>query len=212
VSRKPPEWSPEEVRYLSEIGDSLPLGILFRRFRRRAEAKGWPKRTDSAIAGKVFKLGLRHRQSRMRADDMTSPGGAAQILGCPADRVSKWFEDPSLSPILKPVFCRNVRYVDRKGWRRLANERPDVLGGFDVDRLFMLLEDRDLAEAVAEAYPYQRKDNRIRCIETGRIWPSASHAAREYFVTFSAICYAIRERRPVAVLGLSFERVRGGAV
>ena len=211
MAAKPPEWSPEEVRYLSEIGDSLPLGMLIYRFRRRADARGWPARTNGAIANKAFKLGLRSRDNRVRADDLTSPGGAAQILGCLPDRVSKWFDDPSLSPILKPVFCRNVRYVDRKGWRRLAGERPDVLGGFGVDRLFMLLEDRDLAQAVAEAYPYQRKDNRIRCIETGKIWPSASHAAREHFVTFSAICYAIRERRPVTVLGLTFERVQPGA-
>lgn len=115
MAAKPPEWRPEEVRYLSEIGDSLPLGMLIYRFRRRADARGWPKRTESAIAGKAFKLGLRHRQSRMRADDLTSPGGAAQILGCPPDRVSKWFDDPSLAPILRPVASRNVRYVNQIG-------------------------------------------------------------------------------------------------
>jgi hypothetical protein len=183
-------WSPEELAYLNEIGESLPLGMLIYRFRRRADARGWPARTNGAIANKAFKLGLRSRDNRVRADDLTSPGGAAQILRCLPDRVSKWFDDPSLAPILRPVASRNVRYVNRAGWRRLARERPDVLGGFAV------------------AYPCQRKDYRIRCIETGRIWPSASHAAKEFFVTFSAICYAIRERRPVTVLGLTFERVR----
>jgi hypothetical protein len=210
MAGNPLPWSPGELAYLNEIGESLPLGMLIYRFRRRADARGWPARTNGAIANKAFKLGLRSRDNRVRADDLTSPGGAAQILRCLPDRVSKWFDDPSLAHILRPVASRNVRYVNRAGWRRLARERPDVLGGFDVDQLFTLLEDRDLANAVAVAYPCQRNDYRIRCIETGRIWPSASHAAKEFFVTPSAISCAIRERRPVTVLGLSFERVRGG--
>jgi hypothetical protein len=101
-----------------------------------------------------------------------------------------------------------MRYISREGWRRLAKGRPKALAGFDPDRLFQLLEDRDLAEDVAARYPLHLGCYPIRCIETGQRWDSARKAAAELFVNSAYICRTIRERRPVTVLGLTFERVR----
>jgi hypothetical protein len=208
---KPPNWSATEVEFLSDMGDSLPPAILIRRFQRQAKAEGWPDRSEKAIRLKLGKLGFTSGSSRIRIDDLLSPGGAALILGCPVPRIVRWLYEPQLQKLLRPVLGGCRRYVSRRGWRRLAHERPDVLGGFGADRLFQLLEDRELADAVAAAHPYQRGDYRIRCIETGQTWPNARQAANELFVSRSAICLAILEQRPVAALGLRFERLRGAA-
>jgi hypothetical protein len=98
--------------------------------------------------------------------------------------------------------------VSRQNWRRLARERPQALGGFDADRLFALLEDRELAEEVANRYPRPRGDWRVRCVETGQIWPSAVSAARELHVSQAAITLAMRQARPVRVLAMTFEALR----
>ena len=205
---QPPRWTAAEVEHLSELAD-LPALILTRRFQRRARAQGWPPRTARAIEIKLRKLGLLDPGgSQIRADDLVSAGGAAQILGCSSARISRWMEEEALLAILRPVWGGHRRYVSREGWRRLARQRPDVLGGFGADRLFELLEDRELADVVAAAHPYQRADYRIRCVETGRIWANATAAARELFVSHSAIGLAVAEGRAVASLGLRFERLR----
>jgi hypothetical protein len=81
-------------------------------------------------------------------------------------------------------------------------------GGFSADALFLLLEDRDLAEAVALAHPRPMGDWRVRCIETGQIYASCNAAAKELHVSQACISLAIRQVRPVAALGLSFEALR----
>jgi hypothetical protein len=83
------------------------------------------------------------------------------------------------------------------------------LGGFSADALFSLLEDRDLAEAVATAHPRPMGDWRVRCVETGQIFSSCGAAARELHVTQACISLAIRQARPVTALGMTFEALRG---
>jgi hypothetical protein len=58
---------------------------------------------------------------------------------------------------------------------------------------------------VAQQYPRQMGDWRIRCVETGKVWATAGQAARELHVDQATIRLAMRERRAVAVLGLRFE-------
>lgn len=201
-------WTEPEVQFLNDHGEFLPLAILIRRFQAHASAEGWPPRTAKAIHLKLLKLGC--PTSRIRADDLMSPGAVAAILGCSAGRVIHWIVVNTA--LLRPTWGGRRRYVSRESWRRLARQKPEVLGGFGADRLFELLEDRELADAVAAAHPYQRTDYRIRCVETGRIWANATAAARELFVSHSAIGLAIAEGRAVASLGLRFERLRGAAI
>jgi hypothetical protein len=88
---------------------------------------------------------------------------------------------------------------------------PRILGGFPADRLFQLLEDRKLADSVAIRYPYSFSDWRVRCVETGKVWPNAPAAAAELHVTRSAITESIRKRRSLPALGLRFEALREAA-
>ena len=175
------------------------------RYQLKARQMGWPERSASAILQRLHRTG---QYGRARQGGCLTSGGVAELLGCHHSRVNAWFKRPKLVAILQPRRVGGFWYSDRSAWRRVAREMPQVLGGFGADALFLLLEDRELAEDVARRCPGFWGDKRIRCIETGRIWPSCSAAADALHVDYTTISLAIKQQRPVRVLGLSFERVR----
>lgn len=201
----PPRWTRDETEFLESLAGDYPLRELVKRYQRQARRAGWPMRTDKAIHLKMVRMGW---PVRVRAGEWVTTGGAAMALGCPATRVEAWLRSRQNRELLQPVFRGAFQYVSRAGWRRLARKRPAALGGFGADRLFQLLEDRDLADAVATRYPRPRGDWRVRCVETGQVWPSAVKAAAELHVSQAAITLAMRQQRPVRVLGMTFEALR----
>lgn len=170
-----------------------------------ASRRDWPPRSEKAILLRLRRTG--HR-GRVRHGSWVTSGGVADILGCPSTRVVKWLSCRHILRILRPKRIGTYRYFDREGWRRLAREYPRLLGGFPVERLYALLEDRELAEQIAGTYRTQVGDFRIRCLETGRVWPNACAAARDLHISRAAISLAIRQRRSVTTLGLTFEALR----
>tara|TARA_R110000868_G_scaffold95493_2_gene262590 strand:+ start:270 stop:599 length:330 start_codon:yes stop_codon:yes gene_type:complete len=104
-----------------------------------------------------------------------------------------------------------MRYIERKAWRRLAREMPRVLGGFSVDQLFALLENRELADDIAVRFPRPLGDWRVRCVDTGEVFRSCGAVALRYHVTQACISEAVRRRRAVPTLGLTFEAMRAAA-
>lgn len=200
-----PRWSPAEADYLESLAGDLPLMEIGRRYRRHAGLEGWPSRTDKALQLKLAALG---HPTRVRAGEWLTTGGVADLLGCAGTRVESWLRYRRNSEILKPQRRGAFWYVSRRNWRRLARQRPQALGGFSADQLFALLEDRELAEQVAARYPRPRGDWRVRCVETGQVWPSAVKAAAELHVSQAAIIIAMRRARPVRVLAMTFEALR----
>jgi hypothetical protein len=172
----------------------------------KATHEGWPPRTDKAI---VMRMRRSRQFCRARVGEWTTTYGAGELLGCPGTRVEAWLRRKPIARILDPQTTGGTRYISRRSWRRLAKQMPRVLGGFSSDALFALLEDRDLADAIAEQHPRPMGDWRVRCIETGQIWASCGAAARELHVTQACISLAIRKARPVAALGMTFEALRG---
>ncbi len=201
----PPRWTRPESEFLESLAESFPVREIANRYRRKAGQMKWPERSANAIHLKLVRMG---HHTRVRAGEWVTSGGAAEILGCPNTRVEAWFRTRRNQEILQPVWRGAFRYVSRQNWRQLARERPQALGGFDADRLFALLEDRELAEEVANRYPRPRGDWRVRCVETGQVWPSAVAAARELHVSQAAITLAMRQARPVRVLAMTFEALR----
>jgi hypothetical protein len=201
-------WSSAESEFLETMAGDLPLKEIVRLYQRHAAEHGWPERTHRAIQQRLIRMG---HAARVRTGEWVTSGGAAEILGCPGTRVEAWLGRKHIKEILRPVWRGKFRYVSRPAWRRLARQRPQALGGFDADRLFQLLEDRELAEQVANRYPRHRGDWRIRCLESGQVWPSANQAAAELHVSQAAITIAIRQQRPVRVLGMTFEALRDAA-
>ena len=198
-------WSEDEAALLDRLAGEVPWPEVVRRFQRYARRMGWPVRSDRALALRAARCG---HPCRSRMGQWLTTYGAAELLGCRGDRVAAWANEQTVGAILQPVQVGRIRYISRASWRRLAQQRPDVLGGFSADALFLLLEDRELADDVAARHPIRRGDWRVRCLETGQIWPSCAAAAREFHVTPGAISVAIRRRRKLAAVGLTFEALR----
>ncbi len=210
MTGNPPPWSPEELAYLATHDASMPLPLVADSVHRQSQEQGWPVRSKKAIRMKRQQLGLANpNKTSMRTGEFTTTGGVARILGTYHKRIYDIVADPANQIYLKPVRLRYNYCISRDGWRRLASERPEALAHFDPDRLSQLLGDRDLTEQVDQVKPPRHS---IRCIETGQEWANAAAAGAELFVSASGLNKAVRQRRPVAVLGLSFERVRGGSI
>ena len=202
---KAPRWSAEEIAYFTEMAGDIPWPRVVARMRRKAKASGWPPRSEKALLIWARKNGI---GCRARQASWTTAHGAGELLGCPPKRVEAWLRVPETRVILTPERIGGVQYIERSAWRRLARERPQVLGGFSAAALFLLLEDRELAEQVAKAHPIAQGDWRVRCVETGRIWSSCCAVARHYHVTPGAVSLAIRRGRPLAAAGLTFVALR----
>ncbi len=202
----PPRWTQPEIDHLEKLAGDVPFPTLLRSMHCKATYEGWPPRTDKAI---VLRMRRSHQLGRARTGEWTTTYGAAELLGCPGSRVEAWLRRKPVLEILAPELTGSTRYINRRSWRRLARQMPRVLGGFSADALFSLLEDRDLAEAVAAAHPRPMGDWRVRCIETGQIWASCAAAAKELHVSQAAVSLAIRQRRQLTALGMTFEALRG---
>jgi hypothetical protein len=200
-----PAWQRDEREYLDRLAGDVPFPELVRRMKDQATRKGWPKRSDTAILQRLRRTGQR---GRARQGACLTSGGAAEILGCPPSRVGAWLKRQDVCAILQPRRVGHFFYIERQAWRQLALEMPQVLGGFSIDALYALLEDRDLAEYLAVQYPVTWGDKRIRCIETGRVYANCGEAAKQLHVHRSTISLSICQRRPVATLGLTFEALR----
>jgi hypothetical protein len=198
-------WTEAETDYLDQMVGDVPFPVLVRRMKIAATANGWPDRSDKAISQRIRRTG---QASGARHGDWTTTGGVGEILGCPGTRVEAWLRRKCVRDLLAVRHVGKRRYIERRGWRRLARLMPRVLGGFSADVLFLLLEDRELADAVAAAHPRPIGDWRVRCVETGQVFASAGAAAIEHHMSQAAISMAIRRRRPVPTLGLTFEALR----
>jgi hypothetical protein len=199
-------WSPAEAAYLERLSSDVPFPVLLRRMKIAATTNGWPTRTRKAVMMRLRRLGV---ACRARHGEWTTTGGVGEILGCPGTRIESWLRRKGIREILEPHHVGQIRYISRRSWRRLAREMPRVLGGFSADVLFLLLEDRGLADAVAEAHPKSMGDWRVRCVENGQIWPSCGAVARELHVSQAAVSLAIRQGRRLTAVGLTFEALRG---
>ena len=198
------KWTFEEVRQLELIGDQYPLEMTIKKYQRWAKAKNQPLRTGKSIHIKLSRLGICYSK-RVASGDLLSTGDVADILGFSTSRMV-YVVDRN-TDILCPVWAGRRRYVSRANWRQLAIERPQIFSACSAKKLFILLEDRTLAEHISRSYRFRIRDYRIKCIESKREWKSATAAARDLFISPAALRLAIRERRSVPSLGLTFERL-----
>lgn len=205
---KYPHWLPAEADYLDRLAGDVPFPILVRRFQDHGTQEGWPLRSHRAILQRLYRC---KQRGRARHGDQMTTGGVAEILGCPGTRVEAWLRRPRIRELLAPRWIGKTRYIERRAWHRLAREMPRVLGGFSADNLYALLEDRELADAIASRYSQPLGDWRVRCIETGEVFASCGAVAAAHHVTQACISLAIRQRRAVPTLGLTFEALRTAA-
>lgn len=185
-----PAWSAEELELLQSLAGDMPFQLLVSTFRQQAKIHRWPLRSADALQCRARLLGLNLRHV---AGTWVTTGSIGEMLGVSLYCVNHWFRRHPLERRCTGNAC----YYKRSDVRRWARKHPEYLGGIAVDRLFMLLEDRKLAEWIVENYPHRPpsrwETNRVRCIETGRVYASQGEAARAHWVTPGAIHHAMAE-------------------
>lgn len=189
-------WSNEEINLLHDLIGDYPREMVFREYCRRARKQGLPQRTHKAIQVKATNLGLTFKCF----GQWLGTGDVAELLGIHSDRVDHWTRRYKEELGVLQI-SRNKRVVRRSSWVQWARvpAHQRLLGGIPAYRLLRLLDDAELAHAIAKAHP-RIPDNRImvRCVDTGFKYPSIMAAAKANYVTHNAIRLGIKECRPVA--------------
>ena len=184
-------WTDAESAALLELAGDLPLDLLARVWASEASKHGWPLRDRAAIKRRLNRMGT----SVVPTGKWLTIGALAG-LGFTRTTVTNWLRK-GIVPALRS-HGGHPFYFQRADVVRLARQQPWRFGGCDVDELFLVLGDRKLAERIAEQYPFRHAcARRVKCLETGRVFPTANEAAATAYCTVRAIRTGIREGRPV---------------
>jgi hypothetical protein len=182
---KPIRWSTEEVQALEQFAIDHPPDRLALIYSAWAAQQGFPKRSNHAIWSKLARAGL-----TIRAEgDWVSTTYICEVLGVAYDTPQKW----TRRGIPHHRNGRGARFFRRADLKQAALERPQMFGGISADRLFLLLEDRELADDIAARFTRRAADPRpVRAVETGWRYPSMRAAAERMYINRQAIQFAIR--------------------
>lgn len=191
-------WRPDELDALMSLVGDVPRPMIVNAYNRWATQHNRPHRTFHAIRFQAIRLGLSFRPTGTWLTDVE----IARTLDISRRRVEGWVQN-------YPDFPRRRigggSYVYRADLVRWLKDHPWLLSGISQSNIFCLLEDEDLAEQIATTYPYPPGAVPVRCIRTGKIYPSTTAAANAIHVVRTAVELAIKEHRPVA--GHQFERL-----
>jgi len=192
-------WSEAEDEYLMGLAGDLPMPLLQAAWAAEAGKHGWRNRNAHALRTRIYRLGC---LSTPTGKWMTVSGLLG--LGIHRKTISDWLTQGVIPSVL--TGGRNLRYFKRSDVRALARREPWRFGGCDADELFMVLENRELADRIAAEYPFRQSTSTpVRCLDTGRVWPSAAAAAKAMYCTQQALNDGLREGR--RVVGMRWERV-----
>ena len=157
-----------------------------------AAKAGLPKRTEAALRSKMQSLNI----PLMPEIDWYTLNQLAKFFGATRHAVFKLVKQGLKAK--KESSHRNQPYfVSRVELKRFARKNPGLFRDFKRDGLFVVLESEDLVDLIMEQ-PIQRKPSRynptkVKCVETGNVYPSCRAAARKFFVDPSAIHGATRK-------------------
>lgn len=196
-------WSDEDVAALIEIAGDVPRPMVHRVYNQKAATEGRPPRTDKAIKLKAVELGL----SLKAAGTWLTMTELAKLLDVTPQRVDGWAHRHPSFPRRKLSTDSRVSYLYRPDLIKWFKLHPHVLAGIDKTRLFALLEDEELAEEIAAAYPVMRGVAvPIQCLDTGRIYPNCEEAARHLHVSPCWIRHALQQGRST-IAGYRLRRI-----
>lgn len=181
-------WTAEEKAALESIAGNVLPNMIAGLYNRWAKKHGYQERTKRAI---VSAMG-RRKVSRKAEGEWVTASYIAATLGVSIDVPQRWAEK-GLIESYKKAGGKSRRYFKRLDIINFANQHPDLLGGIDRQKLFMLLEDDILADSIAKNFPKRRgSGTMVLAVESGQVYESVSAAAREVFATHQGIQSAIR--------------------
>lgn len=180
------QWTTRELEMLEQLAMDQPPCRLPAVYNKWASNNGFTTRTTKAVTWAANRRRMRDKAT----GDWVHTGYICRLLGVSFDMTTRWSDRYGI-----PCFRdgRRRRYFRRSELRRVAKESPERFAGISADRLFLLLEDRDLADSIAAAYPRRPMQCRpVRAIETGWLYPSVRVAASRVGVVRGSIQRAIR--------------------
>jgi hypothetical protein len=181
-------WSSEELDILSLLAGDVPWPALPQTYWNTVRQHGYPKRTGTALRRKCNDLGL----SRAAIGRWVNAGLICQLMGISYEAVQTLMRS-GLLPGTRFGDTRGHRYYFKRcDLRRLAGTHAYLFGGLDCAALTQLFDDPKLAKQVAElGLPRLQQRRPVLCVETGKVYPSLSAAARAVFVTPKCISCAL---------------------
>jgi len=173
---------------LESMAGNMPPKHLSASYNSWAAKSGYPNRSYRAITS----LMSRRKISRRAEGEWITSGCIAELLGVHIDTPQRWAEKGLIESCYSQV-RRGHRYFRRSNIVDLARRRPDLFGGIDRDRLYALLEDSELADAIVSSFPSRTSSGRpVQVVETGATFPSATAAAKAFYVRSQSISFAIK--------------------
>jgi hypothetical protein len=187
-------WTQEETDWLIDHVNTMPLSRLARSFNLWTRLNGLPDRSKSAVDKKLRTLGYSNRPTV----EFYTFAKLAEMLQLSRDTVAGWkkLKENPLETYRRDNKKQAFNYVTIKMFKDFARNHPACLGGANEVGLQMLLEDSRWAKEILRAYPKRPdplwKQLRVRCIETGKIYPSLGAAGRDVFVVRQCIARSVK--------------------
>lgn len=197
----------EELDWLHDHAQTMPLMRLIRAFHLWSRTHGFKERSKDAIDKKIRLLGYSTRPTV----DFYTFAKLSEMLGLPRDTVAGWkrFKDHPLQTYKHDHKKQAFNYVTAKQFKEFARHHPKSLGGADEVGLQILLEDSRWAKEILRQYPRRPLNTwvhkRVRCIETGKIYPSLGAAGRDVFVVRQCISRSVNHGHKAN--GYTFEAI-----
>lgn len=159
---------------LSSLAGDLPIPMLVDSYNRWASANRFRKRTKKALDSRARYLGV----SLQTCGTWIAYSILVQALG---SRVKKWVNGKEL--VSNKIGRR--RFVKRSDLRAFARKYPDRFSNMELADLVMIFDSTKLAEVLAEQPKASRRGvpRKIKCKETGKVYPTIASAARAHFVS-----------------------------
>lgn len=178
-------WSNAEDQQLISMVGSLPFQILCSGYNAWARSEGHPQRTRNAIGKRIKVL---NAGSLIPVGDYLTTGSICLMLQCSDMVVHRWvkkgfieaytFKGSHYEQGRSNTTDRRTFYFRRKEIVQLARDMPHLFAGCTKQNLFLLLEDEELSESIAENHPRRNGAPRpIKNLDTGHTFPSAKKAA-----------------------------------
>lgn len=181
-------WSANELDTLTLLAGDVPWPALPQTYYNTVRQHGYTRRTATALRRKCNDLGLQ----RAAVGRWVNAGLICQLMQLSYEAVQTLMRN-GLLPGTRFGGTRGHRYYfKRTDLRRLAATHPHLFGGLGCAALTQLFDDPKLAKRVAELQlPRLQQRRPVLCVETGKVYPSLSAAARAVYVTPKCISTAL---------------------
>ena len=165
-------WTQAETDRLEMLAGTVPLPEVIQRYNSWAVRQRPPLPHRSTAA--IWRHACRQRISLRCCGDKLTISDAASLLGVTFARIRRWTKLGYLR-----TYNYGWVYVARADLVAMAWERPELFCGISWDRLYQLLEDEGVCHHIARAPGYRvgpLGQRRVRCVETGQVFPSFNAA------------------------------------